>query len=164
MRETEEILSRRHGDTMDHLRSVIEGVEIAMMTTVGADGKLFSRPMLTIESKDEEYLWFFAHDSSVVVRSILRNPQVNLSYIQLKSERYISVAGRAERVIDPHKSASLWVPRLEEYFEDGPNEPDLVLLKVVVDTAEYWEQPPNWLMRALRISPLFGERQTEVWN
>lgn len=164
MRKIEEILDHRRGDTMEHLRSVIEGVEIAMLTTVGADGKLFSRPMLSIDTEDERYLWFFAHHSSAVVRSILRHPQVNLAYVQPKSERYVSVAGRAERVVDPKRAADLWVPRLQDYFQGGLSDPDLVLLRVDVETAEYWEQPPNWLMRALRVSPLFSERQSEVWN
>ncbi|RYZ89491.1 MAG: hypothetical protein EOP04_06680 [Proteobacteria bacterium] len=151
-------------ESMEQLKRVIRGIPIAMMTTVGSDGKLLSRPMVTIDAPDEDALWFFAHDTSQAVRSLVRNPELNLSYVNPNDERYVSVAGHAQRVLDRDKAVELWVSDLKDYFPDGVDDPDLVLLRVEVDTAEFWDQLPNWLARAFRLNPIFPDRTSPVFS
>ena len=35
----------------------------------------------------------------------------------------------------------MWNPVVEAWFPDGPDDPDLVLLKVDAESAEYWKAP-----------------------
>ena len=58
------------------------------------------------------------------------------------------MSGRAELVRDPVKAKALWHASYRAYFPNGPDDPDMVLIRVHVEDAEYWD-PPSGLMRQL---------------
>ncbi|MDQ2731837.1 MAG: pyridoxamine 5'-phosphate oxidase family protein [Armatimonadota bacterium] len=121
----------------------IEGIRIAMLTTTGSDGSLWSRPMATQDADFDGTLWFFTHGSSPKVKELAAHPQVSVSYSSPEDNRYVSASGRAEVVHDRKKAEELWNPILKAWFPDGLEDPDLALLKVDLDEAEYWSGPSN---------------------
>jgi general stress protein 26 len=44
-------------------------------------------------------------------------------------------------VRDEGKMRALWTSELERWFARGLEEPDLALLEVRIDKAEYWDEP-----------------------
>jgi hypothetical protein len=46
-------------------------------------------------------------------------------------------------VRDKEKARELWSPALKAWFPQGVDEPDLVLLNVQVEKAEYWDAPAS---------------------
>jgi len=118
----------------------IKDVKIAMLTSVGEDGRLYSRPMYTQQADGDDGLWFFSAKSSAKAEQIARHHEVNVGYGDPQKNLYISVAGRARIVDDPEKERELWNPMNKAFFE-GPDDPDLVLLRVDAERAEYWDGP-----------------------
>jgi general stress protein 26 len=134
---------------IERLGELIKDVRIAMFTTQRSDGRLVSRPVATQEVEFEGDLWFATAADSPKAREIAANPMVNVAYASPTSNVYISVAGRASLVHDPAKVAQLWSPAMKLYFPNGKDDPNLVLVKVQVESAEYWDGPGGAFGKAL---------------
>jgi len=65
----------------DLLGKLLEDIDIAMLTTIGRDGYLVSRPLSTQKSAfDGRRIWFFTEADSPKIGEIGRNAKVNLAY------------------------------------------------------------------------------------
>jgi general stress protein 26 len=130
----------------DQLRALMEGIDIAMFTTLGEDGFPVSRPLSTQDAEfDGEVLWFFVRRDTPKVDEIARYPRVNVAYASKDRNVYLSVAGIAEVVDDQAKIDELWSDALKAYFKRGRTDPNLVLIRVAVHTVQYWEGPSTGL-------------------
>ena len=67
------------------------------------------------------------------------NPQVNVSFVSPDHGRYVSVSGTASVVRDPKRNELLWTDACQKWFPDGRDDPQLALLRIDVDYAEYWD-------------------------
>lgn len=131
---------------IQRLRDIVKSIDIGMLTTVDEDGSLRSRPMATNQHIEfDGDLWFFTYAGSHKVLEVEQHQQVNVSYSDPKSQRYVSMTGMAQLVRDRHKMQELWQPSLKTWFPKGLDEPDLALLKVDVEGAEYWDAPSGWV-------------------
>lgn len=130
-------------EAIKKLGEMIEGIQFAMLTTVEADGTLRSRPMATQRVEFDGTLWFFTRASAPKVDEVRGDEHVNVSYANPEDQRYVSVSGTAEVVRDPAKIAELWSPALKAWFPKGLEDPDIALLKVNVEQAEYWDSPSS---------------------
>ncbi|HVF42190.1 MAG TPA: pyridoxamine 5'-phosphate oxidase family protein [Pyrinomonadaceae bacterium] len=122
------------------LREIVKAVDICMLTTVDEGGRLHSRPMSN--NREIEFggdLWFFTYGSSHKADEVGRVPKVNASFADVASRQYASLTGRAEVVRDRAKIEELWQPQLKAWFPEGVDTPDIALLKVTVERAEYWD-------------------------
>ena len=132
------------------LAKLVEGIDIAMFTTVGPGGYLVSRPLSTqAASFDGEKLWFFVDATSPKVDEIRRNRRVNVAYASTDRNTYVSLAGDARLTKDKALIASFWNDALKAYFPRGCDDPDLGLIEVRPRTAEYWDGPGSFLGKAL---------------
>lgn len=131
--------SMKTEDATRKVAMMIRGIKVAMLTTVAPDGGLHSRPMATQEIDFDGSLWFFTKASSPKVGEIRDDSDVNLSYASPEDHRYISLSGKATIVRDPEKAKELWNPAYRMWFAQGLDDPDLVLLRVDVRFAQYWD-------------------------
>jgi general stress protein 26 len=131
------------------LRRLIKGIRVAMLTTVSSNGTLRSRPMATIGSKDPGELWFFTRAGSPKSEEIRDNQRVNLSYADVKGDRFVSVSGTASIVRDPQRIKELWDRSYRTWFPLGKKDPDLALLRVGIDQAEYWDSASARLVQLM---------------
>jgi len=131
-------------DTQDDIKKLgelIDDIDIAMLTTVDDDGTLRSRPMVTQDLEFDGDLWFFTGADTAKAYEVRREQQVNVSYADPDDQRYVSVSGQAQLVRDREKMEELWNPVYKAWFPDGLDDPNLVLLKIHVEKAEYWDSP-----------------------
>ena len=136
-----------HSEAIEKLRKLIKGIDIAMLTTVDeSDSTLRSRPMGTQKIEFDGELWFFTRASAPKVDEVEREQQVNVSYADPGHNRYVSVSGTAHLVRDRKKNEELWSPVLKAWFPKGLDDPDLALLRIDVQKAEYWDSPAGKLV------------------
>lgn len=128
-------------DDVRKLGELIRDIKIAMLTTEDDGGDLRSRPMATQQTEFDGDLWFFTDVSSPKVAEISHHQAVNVAYADPKKERYVSVSGRAELVRDRAKIEQLWNPVYKAWFPKGVDDPNIGLLKIHVEKAEYWDSP-----------------------
>ena len=124
---------------LDHLTELIHGIEVAMLTTMDRTGHLHSRPMMTLRKPADGALWFFTQGHSHMVDDVNGHHPVNISYVDSEQGRYVSVSGRARIVNDHAKKSELWERRLGAWLPDGFEDSSVVLLRVEVQEAEFWE-------------------------
>jgi general stress protein 26 len=134
-------------DVIQHLDQLIKGIKVAMMTTVEEDGCLRSRPMWTHDRDFDGELWFFTREHTPKVGEVERDHHVSLAYADPTRERYVSVSGRGRLVLDKQKARELWNPTLRAWFPQGLDDPELALLCVRVEKAEYWDTPSSRMVQ-----------------
>jgi general stress protein 26 len=130
-------------ESIKKLAELIKDIQFSMLTTVEADGSLRSRPMATQQTEFDGDLWFFTGVSSHKVHDIENNPQVNVAFSNPQDQSYVSIKGRAYLVRDQQKAKDLWNPFYRTWFPDGLDDPDLALLKIETEGAEYWDSPSS---------------------
>ena len=122
------------------LWELVKDIRFAMFTT-RTDGRLRSRPMTTQNSEVDERssLWFFMSRGSDAVGDLESDPVVNVAYADPGRDAYVSVSGEAAVVEDRAKKEQLWSKLAEAWFPDGVDDPELALVEVRIEDAEYWD-------------------------
>lgn len=133
-------------EAIQKLGELIRNVRVAMLTTLEEDQTLRSRPMATQEVEFDGDLWFFTKDDSPKAQEIQREQHVNVSYADPEQAIYVSVSGKAQILHDTEKAKALWRPAYKAWFPEGLDDPELALLKVRVEKAEYWDAPSSRLV------------------
>lgn len=134
-------------ENIKKLHELIKDIKVAMLTTVEEDGTLRSRPMVTQQFEFDGNLWFYTSANAPKVDEIKQDQHVNVSYAEPNNQKYVSVSGRTELVRDRAKLEELWNPIYKAWFPEGLEDPNLALLKVSVDKAEYWDSPSGQVVR-----------------
>lgn len=144
-------MSSKHsgGEDVQKLTELIKSIEYAMLTTVMPDGTLRSRPMATQKADFDGRLWFFCDKDSAKVHEVERDRHVNVSYADPGDKRWVSVSGTAAIVRDKGKIKELWTPAMKAWFPEGPDDPNIALLQVEVQQAEYWDQPSSKMVQLI---------------
>ena len=126
----------------------IKDVRIAMLTTFDEQQALHSRPMYTIKPQADGSLLFFTDAESAKVYEVRKDNLVNLSYANPESNVYVSVSGKASVSRDQAKIDELWSEPMRAWFPKGKDDPNIMILKVVVEKGEYWDSPSSILSQA----------------
>jgi general stress protein 26 len=119
---------------------LLRKLDICMLTTRGADGTLRGRPMSNNgEVEFDGDTWFFAQDRSRKVTDIDADPSVELAFIDTPNGTWVNVEGHAQIVRDDtERKRRLWLKDLERWFENGPEDPEVVLIKVSARHVDAW--------------------------
>ncbi|MEH1057767.1 pyridoxamine 5'-phosphate oxidase family protein [Micromonospora sp. CPCC 206171] len=136
-------------DARRRVTELIRQARICMLTTIGVDGRMVSRPMALQEAEFDGDLWFFAYADSPKVRQIRVNPEVNVAFSDQRHDAWVSVSGTAQEGYDRAKAERLWNPLLKTWFPDGLDTPGLTLIKVHANSAEYWDSPGGAVVNLL---------------
>ncbi|HEX9996138.1 MAG TPA: pyridoxamine 5'-phosphate oxidase family protein [Abditibacterium sp.] len=150
-------------EAIEKIGHMIKDVRIAMLTSIEEEGHLHARPMALQDAPFDGDIWFFTGKHSPKVHQIEENPRVNVAFSDPAHQIYVSLSGVASLVIDKAKNKELWNPSLEAWFPEGLEDPELALLKVHVDGAEYWDAPSSKVAHVIGFvkSKLTGQ-QAEV--
>jgi general stress protein 26 len=132
-----------HAEEARHVAELVDRARISMLTTMTESGKHVSRPMALQEVEFDGDLWFFCYDDSAKAAQIRSHPEVNVSFANDKQSEWTSLSGKAEVVYDRQQAERLWAAPLKIWFPDGLDTKGLSLIKVHVDSAEYWESPSS---------------------
>jgi general stress protein 26 len=125
------------GETIRRINELISDIDVAMLTTLDANGDFQSRPMLVLQPYFYGDIWFLAHRDSEKVRSISQNPLVNVNYVN--DGVYISITGKAAILSETQKKSDLWHKQLKLWLKNGPEASDVVLIHITATSAQYWD-------------------------
>ncbi|MCA1293105.1 pyridoxamine 5'-phosphate oxidase family protein [Paenibacillus sp. alder61] len=139
-------------EAIETVRDLIKGIDTAMLTTRTEEG-LVSRPMKTQEVEFDGDLWFLTMRDTNKYRELLQDSMVNVAYV---GQSYVSIRGRAELVDDRGKIKEFWNAAYGELLDTTSDDPNLVLIKIRAETAEYWETGSKIKMVKRLFSKLTG--------
>ncbi|MBJ7535459.1 pyridoxamine 5'-phosphate oxidase family protein [Rhodomicrobium vannielii ATCC 17100] len=127
-----------HQQGFAKLVTMIDAIEVGMLTTADEAGHMRSRPMATQRAEDG-CLWFFTSRDSPKVEEIRKDCQVNVSYSDPANQIFVSVSGLARTLRDEARIRELWTGQAQRWFPEGPEDPRIALLSVEITAAEYWD-------------------------
>jgi general stress protein 26 len=138
----------------EELRALLAGFDTAMLIGVEPDGTLRARPMgLQHEALAGCDLWFVSADETHKTDEIDRHHQVNVCCLRTRDRAYVSLSARAWIERNPHEVQRLWQPGWKLWFgEERPEDGGIVLLKLQVERAEYWD-PEGGRLRVVYEAP-----------
>ena len=129
---------------VDQMYGLVEGIEIAMLTTRRMDGHLVSRPMATQARAAGADLWFVTDGETHKMDELVHDPHVNVSYYRDRTREWVSVSGTARVVNDRARIHELYRPDWKAWFPDdgpgrdgGPDDPRLALVAVDAHSVVY---------------------------
>ncbi len=137
-----------------HLWDMLGGIRFAMFTTRGPDGGLRSRPLTTQNDKNDSgfQLCFFIGADSEVAADVAADASVHVGYADPGKDQYISIGGQAEVRHDPARQAALFSPMAKSWFPGGADDPNLRLLTVRIDSAEYWDVTDSKMVQLYKMA------------
>ena len=118
---------------------LVNGVSVALITTVDATGIMHTRQLPNTNSECCDDLWFLSSQDAPLIDEVRRNPKVLITYAQRTTGTYLVVNGEAFVRNDPVQARQLWHPTLASWLPGGPDDPMLALLHVNVKSVEIWD-------------------------
>jgi len=137
-----------HPTEVERVWQIIEKVGVCMLTTCFAGG-LRARPLEARPDRTSSRLLFVIDVHSAKHAEVDGWPEVGLVFIDAADKAYLSITGRARLVRDRKKIDELWRPQFEMWFPEGKDDPNIGLLRVKIEKAEYWDSPSSTISYAL---------------
>ena len=83
-------------------------------------------------------IWFLSGEDTAKVHEILDDTHVHLTF-QKDRSTYLSISGLASLVHNRQKVNDLWKEAFRIWFPQGKEDPNLVLIEVMPQDAEFWD-------------------------
>jgi general stress protein 26 len=130
------------GDT-GRVWELMKKIGFAMLVTRDRD-KLRARPMSAYLERDENAIYFLTDARRHKDEEIAHDPNVNLSFADPGSQKYVSVTGTAAVSNDRARIRQLFSTPAKAWW-DSPDDPNIRVLKITPDDAEFWDSPDSVL-------------------
>lgn len=137
-------------DGMKKIGKLVEGIRIAMFSTLDESGQIHSRPMATQDVPFAGTLWFLTRGSSHKIANIQNRQNVTLDYADPEHSKYVTLRGHASITQDKAKIHELWSPLYKAWFPEGETDPEITVLRVDITEGEYWEASSSKLVLGIR--------------
>jgi general stress protein 26 len=134
-------MSKNSQAHIDRVWEIIDKAGICMLVTQFSEG-LRARPMEAKPDREEDAIWFLTDRRGLKDDEVERCPEVCLTFTYPDEKVYLSLTGDASVCRDTAKARALW-SRKEEAWWDGPKDPNLRLMRVVLKRAEMWDGPAD---------------------
>ncbi|MDB5873567.1 MAG: ral stress protein-like protein [Ramlibacter sp.] len=145
----------KHDKTFQQsLWELIKDIKLAMLTHRHADGSLHAHPLTTQNRSLEpgEPLYFFVSKKTEVGQRLRGDGNVCVTYGDLREDRWVSVSGRATISEDLATKKRLFNALAKAWFPEGAEDPDLELVAVSIQHAEYWDIKESKTTQLLKIA------------
>ena len=126
---------------------IVEKVGVCMLTTrfgggAGAESGLRARPLEARPDRAAGLIFFVTDLRSGKEHEIEAEHDVCLVFIDHKDKAYLSISARAEVLNDHAKTAEIW-KSTDNMWWQGPDDPNVCVLRVQPLTAELWDGPAS---------------------
>ncbi len=120
------------------LDELIDGFHTAMLVTHSLHGQLRARPMAIAGHVESGRLFFATRAEDEKLDEIVNSPDVAVT--MQGTDRYLSISGRARVEKDPKLAQKMWTGSMKIWFPEGAQDPQLILITVLPQRAEYWDR------------------------
>jgi general stress protein 26 len=133
-----------HADTGEQARrqELVEAIRCAMVTTIDGDGAMHTRVVPTQRTDADGSVWFLAAAGCELVRQLRERPAVLITFGDARRRRYVSIGGVATLLHCERTARELWDDSVATLFPRGPSDPDVIVVRVEVDAADYRDPVP----------------------
>jgi general stress protein 26 len=126
----------------DRVWDIIEKVGVCMLTTQAA-GRLRARPIEARPDRKAGLIFAVSDVRSAKQDEIEAAPDVGLVFIDAKAKAYLSIIARGRVMRDTAKIAQVWRKTDAMWWQGGPTDPNVCMLRIEPLTAELWDGPAS---------------------
>jgi general stress protein 26 len=137
--EKEMMMVNTGADDVERTWTLMEKIGFAMLVTLDGE-KLRARPMRAYVRPEENAIYFLADARRHKDDEIAHHPEVNLAFADTGGQKYVSVAGKATVSNDRALIKEMFTTPAKAWW-DSAEDPNIRVLKVTPDDAEYWDAP-----------------------
>lgn len=139
-----------NSEEQNFLWEKIKSIKVGMLTS--RDGAILrSRPMYLAQNEFSGTLWFFTRADSHKTMEVDAQSDVNISFMDIDSDEYVSVSGAARLSQDQKKIDALWNPMVAAWFPEGKDSTSVMLLEVKITSAEIWDAQEGKMTQMLEM-------------
>lgn len=125
--------------TIQEVSKKLRKIDLCMMSTLTGRGQIASRPMSNNQDVDYDGTsYFFTRKDSKLIRDVKKNANVTLQFSG-KDNFFASVEGKAKLYTGVEKLKEHWQKKLDTWFEQGPETPDVVMIEVKAKRVKVWQ-------------------------
>ncbi len=165
MTEMKPVHAMPDSEQLAHFRKLVEKARVGMLTTLDKTQQMRSRPLHTIEVDHQGALWFVVSTASPKAGEVISHEgRVCVSYANGADHEYVSVTGHAQLVHDQALKQAFWNRMIDVWFPKGDRDPEVALLKVTPDRAEYWDGPSNTVTQLYAFAKAMATGKTDAFG
>ena len=148
-------------EQVEFLYDKLADIRFGMLSTIdSAKGVIRSRPMTNKKVDRDGTLWFMTSDETAISFEVDQNQHVNVSYADTSDQLFISISGSGTVVRDRAKIHELWHAMDKAWFPEGVEDPHIVLIRVDVSAAEYWDSPSSKVVALYSLAKAISSGET----
>lgn len=134
-------------DAILKMKELGEAARICFFTTLTDSRPLPTRPMAVQAVEEDGSFYFFSAASSNKNHELQQDAHVQLLFANGGSSEYLSVYGIAGISQDRAKIKELWNEYAKVWFQGGPDDPELTLIRIQPQSAYYWDTKHNKIVQ-----------------
>lgn len=142
----------RDEEAIEKLQALVKDITTCMFCTRVKDLPFKSRPMASLDVDDDGNIWFMSNVESNKNDELKSDDQVQLIYAKGGNSHFLSISGRAEVSQDQNKIDELWNFYAKAWFQEGKQDPDISVIKVIPEHAYYWDTAHGKMISLLKIA------------
>ncbi len=139
-------------EAVKKIDEIVTAARTCMFCTDLSNQPFHTRPMAIQEVDDSGNLWFISSARSNKNFEILEDNRVQLLFADASSSRYLSVYGVATIYKDKEHIDAVWSPVAKAWFEEGKDDPDVTVIRVMPSQAYYWDTKDGKIVTLLKIA------------
>jgi general stress protein 26 len=125
-------------DKPEHLRTLLQKFEHAMLVSRTAEGQMHARPMAVAHISPGSDAFFVTSLQSPKIAEIEADPEVLVTF--QSGGAHATLSGRARVVRDQLLVERYWQHIWTAWFPKGVGDPDLCVIAVHAERGEYWDR------------------------
>ncbi|MRD47006.1 general stress protein [Caenimonas koreensis DSM 17982] len=136
------------------LWDLIKDIRFPMFVHRHLGGMLHAHP-LTMQNrtlKAGDPLYFFVSKKSELGQRLLVDGGVCVAFAEPKDDVYVSISGHASVSEDMGKKKELFNAMSKAWFPGGVEDPDLELVEVAMEHAEFWDVKESKMTQLLKMA------------
>jgi general stress protein 26 len=130
---------------------IIEQAGVGMLTTRFTGG-LRARPLEARTDRNTGTIWFVIDSRGTKDDEIDADDDIGLVFIDEDTRAYLSITGSASVICDRAKAREIWKKTDDVWWPDGPDDPNVRVLRVEPITAELWDGPASATVAAFEFA------------
>lgn len=151
-------------------REIVDKVTFCFAVTVGTNQETSVRIIEPGKPRDDWSVGFMTTRNSRKVVDLERSGRLTLAYQWDPDKAYVSLAGQPLVIDDVAAKRAVWGPASDRWHPEGPEDPNVVIVKLLTDRIEVWSAahnvmpPPKGFNAAVLIRDGSGWRYSETFQ
>jgi general stress protein 26 len=144
-----------HDESFQHsLWELIKDIRFAMLSHRHTDGSMHAHPLTTQNRSlhPNEPLYFFVSKKTELGQRLRADGNVCVSYADPNKDVYVSISGQAKISEELAVKQRLFNALNKAWFPGGADDPNLELVEITIQHAEYWNVKEGKTMQLLKMA------------